>query len=730
MKNVVFEKQGLQNFCNHIEPVEISFEKGQLVLVTGPNGSGKTSIFQALPYTLYGQCEKGRGEDVLNDKVKKNCHTWTEFSVDDNKYRVDRYVKHTKFGTTVTLSENGNVIQKGHREVLPVIEKLLIPYKLFMNTLLFSQKVKTFFTDLTDSQQKEIFRKILTLDEYVLYHKESGDEIKSIDENITSINTRLNMSDVSRLETEEQIKIREEEKKQFYIKKEQELTEWNKDKKILKAKIVITSSKHQAKVKENLDKQLSKVDNQIGFTSQKLNSLMDDLAKSLNELDVRWKAKKSEIRTAAILAESKIDIELSGLKVDEYGTLKINQDVIEEEITKIRKDRKGIEIEDAKTEDNFYRLTGESEELKSKLTTPGSECPTCFQVITNESEKKIRKKIESIDEDVGILQEKFKEFQIKRENFEDEILKLQDKINVLVLTSNATISAAKEINKTTKQEIKKRLEIVLTKLETAVVAEKHKANEENFAKDHEYKQKLVDLRTERQTIQNNIKDRKDLENALVNMNAHLDAMNVNIKDMKASEYDESLITSLQKRLIDLATGRRNLNDELAGLIEAAKMATFWRTGFSSSGIQSMLIDEAIPYMNMRMSEYMEKLSGGRYTVVFDTLKATKDGKDMRDKISVNVFDNVTHADSRVKLSGGQERIVDIGTILTLCDLQSMIQDVQFNLLLFDEIFDALDDENIGFVANLIKNASKDKWIGVISHRHIDQIEADEVLDFA
>ena len=103
---------------------------------------------------------------------------------------------------------------------------------------------------------------------------------------------------------------------------------------------------------------------------------------------------------------------------------------------------------------------------------------------------------------------------------------------------------------------------------------------------------------------------------------------------------------------------------------------------------------------------------------------------MKDKISVNVFDNITHADSRVKLSGGQERIVDIGTILTLCDLQSMIQDVQFNLLLFDEIFDALDDENIGFVSNLIKNASNEKWVGVISHRHIDQIEADEVLDFA
>ncbi len=730
MKNVVFEKQGLQNFCNHIEPVEIGFEKGTLVLITGPNGSGKTSIFQALPYTLYGQCEKGRGEDVLNDKVKKNCHTWVDFSVDEIKYRVDRYVKHSKFGTTVTLTENGNVVQKGHREVLPVIEKLLIPYKLFMNTLLFSQKVKTFFTDLNDSQQKEIFRKILTLDEYVLYHKESGAELKGIDENINNINIRLSMNDVLRIETEEQIKTREEEKKQFYIKKEQELNEWFLDREVLKTKISVIEAKYWEKAKEKLDEQLSKVDNQIGFISQKLNSLSSVLSKALKELDIRWKAKESEIVTAGTLAESGVHIEFTDFKLNEGEELRTAEDIIEKEITELREDWSEIEKGEFKLEAEYTQLANESSGLKSKLATPGSECPTCFQTITHESEKKIKKKIELLDANIGKLAKRIGEHQDEGEEFQISISKRRDKIKVLVLTHNATIDSAEKISKTKKQEIKKRLETALTKLQTAVVAEKEKVNFESIDKHQEYKQTLIDLKKDRQDIQKSLEEKKKLYDSLSNMNAHLEAMNVNIKDMEASEYDELIISALNEKLVDVAVGRNKLNKELAVLVGEAKMATFWRTGFSSSGIQSMLIDEAIPYMNMKMSEYMEKLSGGRYTVVFDTLKATKDGKDLRDKISVNVFDNITHADSRVKLSGGQERIVDIGTILTLCDLQSMVQDVQFNILLFDEIFDALDDENIGFVANLIKNASSNKWVGVISHRHIDQIEADEVLDFA
>mgnify|MGYP001350131228 FL=1 len=141
----------------------------------------------------------------------------------------------------------------------------------------------------------------------------------------------------------------------------------------------------------------------------------------------------------------------------------------------------------------------------------------------------------------------------------------------------------------------------------------------------------------------------------------------------------------------------------------------------------MLIDDAVPFMNLTISNYLEKI-GGRYIVSVDTQAETKAGE-FRDKIAVRTLDSKTKANSRKKLSGGQTRVIDICMILTLCDLQSNIQNIKFNILLFDEIFDSLDDENIGLVSNLLRSLIQDKSIYIISHRQIDSIDADEVLKF-
>jgi DNA repair exonuclease SbcCD ATPase subunit len=107
----------------------------------------------------------------------------------------------------------------------------------------------------------------------------------------------------------------------------------------------------------------------------------------------------------------------------------------------------------------------------------------------------------------------------------------------------------------------------------------------------------------------------------------------------------------------------------------------------------MLTDEAIPFMNEKVSEYLDSLSNGRYIVSFDTQGAIKSGE-IRDKISVNVLDTYTRANQRLQLSGGQTRLVDIATILTLGDLQTNNLGIKVNLLIFDEIFDSLDEQNI------------------------------------
>jgi len=132
-------------------------------------------------------------------------------------------------------------------------------------------------------------------------------------------------------------------------------------------------------------------------------------------------------------------------------------------------------------------------------------------------------------------------------------------------------------------------------------------------------------------------------------------------------------------------------------------------------------------MNNRVKEYLDEISFGRYVLTFDTVKRLGSKDEFRDKISINVLDSESLSDSKEKFSGGQNRILDIAIILTMCDLQSVIQDVSFNVLLMDEIFDSLDNDNTIHVAKLLRKLTKNKSIYIITHQHIDQIDCDEEI---
>jgi exonuclease SbcC len=200
-----------------------------------------------------------------------------------------------------------------------------------------------------------------------------------------------------------------------------------------------------------------------------------------------------------------------------------------------------------------------------------------------------------------------------------------------------------------------------------------------------------------------------------------------LKAVEEAEYDKSQLAAYQMRKQQLEKSIEEMNQGVVDLQKEENLSAFWKAAWSPTGIPSMLIDESIPFMNKKVSEYLDRLTNGRYIVSFDTLAATKAGE-FRDKISVNVLDTHTRANSRIQLSGGQTRIVDIATILTLGDLQSSIQDVNINILLFDEIFDSLDEENIGFVSNILGQLKVGKSIYLISHTQVDQLEADEILE--
>lgn len=730
MKDIQFEAVGLKNFGGYNEEIVLEFETGKLILITGPNGVGKTTFFDAMSYALYGRTTKGgTGEDVINNVAKKNCRCWVDLSIDGEKYSVDRYVKYTKHGTTVHLKKDNEVIKKGHKEVVPYIEQIFMPYKLFMNTLMFAQKVEDFFTDLTDSQQKEIFRKILLLDEYVAYTQTASDKLKVIDKMIVDLTTQLDINDTIIGRSKSQIKELEIKKDQFAKERQEKLSSIVSD--IHETNIYIDKHKDiLSNYDKSLDDQKIQLSNHLTTIESQIDSINSDVEKALDLINTKKELKQKEL--SGVCNEKVNEANNIYTNIKTTCTNRLNDVKLEtqKQKTLVSDEYNDKTVEAIKLESEIEAQKIKMEEYSEAIKLDsGSTCPTCRQVLDENAIQQITNDIGELNTAINVLTDQRQTILHTASTI--RISKLDRIDEILVKETKQYNDEVKEAEKQYNEQcsdIKTRLNDVIGKLNGMAEGEIKKTTQDGIQKRKDLELDKTNLTTNLTNVNNLITERDKVVVEISRLENELRVLDDRHTEAEDSKFDDSMITNLKDDIKKVRAKIKQDKETLNELEFKRNITQFWKKdGFSSAGIPSMLIDESIPFMNQTVSKYSEQIAGGRYVISFDTLKANKDGKEFKDKINVEVYDSLTKSDKRVKFSGGQTRIVDIATILTLRELQSKFQDMKINLLLFDEIFDSLDDENITYIAKLLQSLTKDLCIILISHRHFDSIEADEVL---
>ena len=78
----------IRGFLSYRDPVEIDFTGFDLACIAGANGAGKSSILDAITWTLFGQARK-RDESLINTQSDTAEVTLT-FAYEGNLYRVMR----------------------------------------------------------------------------------------------------------------------------------------------------------------------------------------------------------------------------------------------------------------------------------------------------------------------------------------------------------------------------------------------------------------------------------------------------------------------------------------------------------------------------------------------------------------------------------------------------------------------------------------------------------------
>jgi DNA repair exonuclease SbcCD ATPase subunit len=92
---IIFRKISWKNFLstgNH--KTEIDFTESKTNLIVGTNGAGKSTILDALCFSLFGRgFRKINKSQLVNSANDKNCLVEVEFDISNHKWKVVRGIK-------------------------------------------------------------------------------------------------------------------------------------------------------------------------------------------------------------------------------------------------------------------------------------------------------------------------------------------------------------------------------------------------------------------------------------------------------------------------------------------------------------------------------------------------------------------------------------------------------------------------------------------------------------
>ena len=169
--NIKFKDLKITNFLS-LGSVQLNLENNNFVLVEGinncsvdnakSNGSGKSSLFEALIWCLTGETVRGT-KDVRNLNASSGTCVELEFTLDNNDYSITRFRDDPNYGNNLKILKNGkDESGKGIRDSEKILSELLpdLTAQLLGSVIILGQGLPQRFTNNTPAGRKEILEKL------------------------------------------------------------------------------------------------------------------------------------------------------------------------------------------------------------------------------------------------------------------------------------------------------------------------------------------------------------------------------------------------------------------------------------------------------------------------------------------------------------------------------------------------------------------------------------------
>ena len=197
---IVFKSVQWKNFLSTgNSPNKVLLNKSQTTLIIGKNGEGKSTILDALCFSLFGKPFRNINKGQLVNSINgKGCSVEIEFDINGKEYKIIRGIKPNVF----EIWQDGEMINQdaASRDYQKILEQqiLKLNYKTFTQVVILGSASFVPFMQLPTTQRREVIEDILDIRIFSTMNallkekvQETKDAITTIENEISTAKTKV-----------------------------------------------------------------------------------------------------------------------------------------------------------------------------------------------------------------------------------------------------------------------------------------------------------------------------------------------------------------------------------------------------------------------------------------------------------------------------------------------------------------------------------------------------------
>ena len=491
---------------------------------------------------------------------------------------------------------------------------------------------------------------------------------------------------------------------------------------------------------------------------------------SLNQTYEKYKSQKNEVTTlASEIKNTEAELEQNEQKVLRRDEQKSELDFCREQAAALKAENDALKIQMDETKARIDQITN----------IEGAACPLCGQPLTAKHRKSTIDQLKQAGKEMG---DRWRSNKNELEKLQNRIKHLETDLNKLSNSDKERLALSsirsrqaerlavlqkdildwessgdkrlKDVNKfLEKENFTPQARKALTALDKEYKklgydASAHNAARQDEAAGRESEQKFQSLEKARAAMSPLDREISSLKTSMENTKLEMEQLDKDHQAIQASIEKSSLpdLDLAERELFSLQEQENRLNQDVGAARQkvnvledlrirkkrfeiereslAARIGNFklLERAFGKDGVPALLIEQALPEIETKANEILDRLSNGAMSVRFITQRGYKDSKrdDLKETLDIQISDSAGLRDYEM-FSGGEVFRVNFAVRLALSEILARRTGARLQTLVVDEGFGSQDAQGRQRLIEAINSVQKD-FAKILVITHLEELK--------